>query len=511
MAADGHDVHMSRRELVRWSAGAGALAVLGGCGGLEDLAAAVAGPPAGTGTGAGRIARSARAAVEGTYYVDSRAGDDSNHGTDSSAAWRSLARVELAVAAGEIVAGDTVQFRAGSTFLRDEASDGPFWFEGGLLYQGSGSIGRPVFLGSGNRPFGIRGAGTALSDLVLQGGGLSVLRTDGMAPVHVSLTNVDCTDGARIGFQQLSGGGAGSGSTFAIQGGSFSRNGTIGINLTGARDTTVDGVTAADNGTVGIRLQSSGPGCGIRNCLAHGNGANGIGVDTPRAGGGAELIEGNSVYRNAALLDDRSGIKTFSVGTVIRYNEVFENGLDGTLNHGIQLEADSSDAHCYGNLCFGNRTAGISFTGSGHRLHHNTCDSNGESGIATFSTEVVDCEIKNNLLADNGVYSFRSHRSVALNGVRLDYNLHEWNGDPATVRYNGVDFASLDALTAAHGQESHGVEGGSRLHPSTRRVPQPSSAVGRGDASVGVTHDYAGRAYRNPPTIGAFEIRGRGS
>ncbi|MDH3224165.1 MAG: right-handed parallel beta-helix repeat-containing protein, partial [Gemmatimonadota bacterium] len=374
--ADLNDLHMSRRDLVRWSAGAGTLVVLGGCGGLEDLSAAVTGPPAGTGKGTAGIAQSARAAVDGTFYVDSLAGDDANPGNDSTLPWRSLGRLELAVGAGEIGAGDTVQFRAGSTFLRDESSEGSFWFEAGIRYRGSDISDRPVFVGSGDRPFGVRGTGTALRDLVLQGGDLSVLRTDGTAPVHVSLTNVDCTGGARIGFQQLSGAGAGSGSTFTIKGGSFSRNGTIGINLTGAQDTTVDGVEAADNGTVGIRLQSSGPGCVIRNCAAHGNGANGIGVDTPRPGGGAEVVEGNTVYRNAALLNDRSGIKTFSVGTVIRYNEVFENGLDGNLNHGIQLEAGSSDAHCYANLCFGNRTVGISFTGSGHRLYHNTCDSN---------------------------------------------------------------------------------------------------------------------------------------
>ena len=496
---------LSRRELVRRSADAGALVALGGCGVIGDALVGMAAPEA-VGVHGLPSAQARAGSSEVGFYVDSVRGDDSDIGTTPQTPWQSLARLEQAVQAGEIGAGDTVWFVGGSSFARNQASEGSFWFEEGIRYEGLGSGDKPRFVGSGDRPFGIRGLGTSLAHMSFIGGARSVLHTDGAAPVQIDLQEVDCLGGDEIGFQQLSGAGVSAGSSFVIVGGSFSDNGSIGINITGARETRVEGVTAARNGTVGIRLQSSGPECVIRGCLAHENGANGIGVDTPRSGGGGEVVEGNTVHSNARTLNDRSGIKTFSAGTVIRYNEVYDNGEAGTLNHGIQLETGSRDCLCYGNISRGNPTAGVSFTGSGHQIFHNTCHDNGESGIATFSTSVSDCRVKNNLLADNGRYSFRSHGSVSTSGLQVDYNLHERDGSAAVVRFVGIDYPTLAALEAAHGLEVHGVEGGARLSQRSR-VPPPSSAVGSGDPSVGIATDFDGNTYGNPPTIGAFEVQ----
>ena len=502
---------LSRRELMRRSAGAGAFVLLGACRVEGDVAAGVLGVE--SDAARGPVSGTADARPEPTataFYLDSFKGDDASDGTTSRSAWRTLARLEDAVGRGELGPGDTVRVAGGSSFARDQKAEGPFWFEQGIRYEGWGSGDKPRFLGAGDRPFGIRGHGTSLMHLRFIGGGRSVLHTDGTAPVNVQLEDVDCLGGGGIGLQQLSGAGPGVGSVFLIRGGSFSDNATIGINITGARDTLIDGATAARNGTVGIRLQSSGTGCVIRGCLTHDNGANGIGVDTPREGGGGEIIEGNEVFGNARLVADRSGIKTFSSGTVIRYNEVYENGAPGTLNHGIQLEAGSDSCVCYGNICHGNPTVGISFTGAGHRLYHNTCHANGESGLATFSTSVTDCEVKNNLLVDNGRFSFRSHGSVTVSSITVDHNLHESGGGAAVIRLDGVDYPTLAALHAAHGLESHGVEGGARMARNTRRVPPRSTAVGNGDADVGVAQDFDGRDYRDPPTIGALEVQGGG-
>ncbi|NNM34547.1 MAG: right-handed parallel beta-helix repeat-containing protein, partial [Gemmatimonadetes bacterium] len=431
---------LSRRQLVRWSADAGALVLFGGCGSVGDALAGMMAPDTVAIAATGAQTGAARGApAQAGFHVDSAKGDDAGAGTSPHAAWRTLARLEEGVRSGQVGPGDTVWFAGGSSFARDDATEGSFWFENGIRYEGAGPGDKPRFVGSGDRPFGIRGQGTALARLTFVGGVRSVLRTDGTAPVDIELDEVDCQGGVAIGFQQLSGAGASAGSTFLIVGGSFSDNGSIGINITGAQNSRVEGVTAARNGTVGIRLQSGGPGCVIRGCLATENGANGIGVDTPRTGGGGEVVEGNRVYSNARTLNDRSGIKTFSRGTVIRYNEVYENGEGGTLNHGIQLEAGSEACLCYGNVSRDNPTAGVSFTGPGHRIYHNTCHSNGESGIATFSTSVANCEVKNNLLVDNGQYSLRSHGSVATSGLQVDYNLHEERGAGAVVRFAGVD------------------------------------------------------------------------
>ncbi|NNF26233.1 MAG: hypothetical protein HKN73_03290, partial [Gemmatimonadetes bacterium] len=77
----------------------------------------------------------------------------------------------------------------------------------------------------------------------------------------------------------------------------------------------------------------------------------------------------------------------------------------------------------------------------------------------------------------------------------------------AVVRFAGVDYPTLVALEAAHGLEVHGVEGGARLSRKSR-VPPPSSAVGSGDPNVGIPTDFDGTPYRDPPTIGAFEVQG---
>ena len=82
------------------------------------------------------------------YYVDSAAGSDSNNGTSSSSPWKSLS----AVANRTFSAGDTINFKAGSSF------------SGGLTFKSSGTASAPIILqpyGSGARPvFSASGAGS---------------------------------------------------------------------------------------------------------------------------------------------------------------------------------------------------------------------------------------------------------------------------------------------------------------------------------------------------------------
>jgi hypothetical protein len=81
-------------------------------------------------------------AVSGTtasFYVDSVAGSDSAAGTSSSTPWKTLSPVN----SHSFVAGDVIQFKAGSTFT------------GGLTLGRSGVSGNPITYatyGTGNRP-----------------------------------------------------------------------------------------------------------------------------------------------------------------------------------------------------------------------------------------------------------------------------------------------------------------------------------------------------------------------
>ncbi|RPJ29055.1 MAG: hypothetical protein EHM35_13455, partial [Planctomycetaceae bacterium] len=82
------------------------------------------------------------------YYVDSVGGSDSNGGTSEGSPWKSLSKVT----SRSYAAGDTINFKAGSSF------------SGGLLFKSSGTASAPITLqpyGSGARPvFSASGAGS---------------------------------------------------------------------------------------------------------------------------------------------------------------------------------------------------------------------------------------------------------------------------------------------------------------------------------------------------------------
>jgi hypothetical protein len=79
------------------------------------------------------------AADDGSYYVDSSSGSDSNSGTSASSPWRSLAPVNSRT----FGPGDTIYLARGSEW------------DGGLTINGSGAEGRPLTVtayGDGERP-----------------------------------------------------------------------------------------------------------------------------------------------------------------------------------------------------------------------------------------------------------------------------------------------------------------------------------------------------------------------
>ncbi|MGW5161845.1 NosD domain-containing protein [Nonomuraea wenchangensis] len=77
-------------------------------------------------------ATAASAQAGTTYYVDSKAGDDSAEGTSARTAWRTLNAVNVA----DLKPGDTVAFRRGSSF------------EGPLMLTAKGTAARPIVVKS---------------------------------------------------------------------------------------------------------------------------------------------------------------------------------------------------------------------------------------------------------------------------------------------------------------------------------------------------------------------------
>ncbi|UNK16154.1 hypothetical protein MNQ98_16615 [Paenibacillus sp. N3/727] len=89
-----------------------------------------------------------------TYYVDNVSGDDNHGGTDQSAAWKTLAKVN----ATTFAPGDKILFKAGGSW------------QGQLWPKGSGADGSPIVIdmyGTGNKPL-ITGVTSELSTVFLK-------------------------------------------------------------------------------------------------------------------------------------------------------------------------------------------------------------------------------------------------------------------------------------------------------------------------------------------------------
>ncbi|WP_233146912.1 right-handed parallel beta-helix repeat-containing protein [Paenibacillus selenitireducens] len=89
-----------------------------------------------------------------TYYVDNVSGDDNHDGTDQSAAWKTLAKVN----ATTFAPGDKILFKAGGSW------------QGQLWPKGSGTDGSPIVIdkyGTGNKPL-IAGVTSELSTVFLK-------------------------------------------------------------------------------------------------------------------------------------------------------------------------------------------------------------------------------------------------------------------------------------------------------------------------------------------------------
>ena len=149
------------------------------------------------------------------------------------------------------------------------------------------------------------------------------------------------------------------------------RNGTIkgfsfGINLSGGRSCLVENISARDNTSAGIRVDS---GCTVRNNIAVDNLGSGIVASE------ANIISGNTAYsndldgidvgsdnlisNNNASLNARDGISTngFGFQNLISGNTTSGNGQDG-----IQIDCPSN---LTGNIAQGNGVMNVNLIGLG--------------------------------------------------------------------------------------------------------------------------------------------------
>jgi hypothetical protein len=181
----------------------------------------------------------------------------------------------------------------------------------------------------------------------------------------------------------------------------------------------------------------------IRNCIADGNGVNGIAFY--KASG--VLIQGNIVAHNGNMLPSwSSGVNLYTVtGTsqdnIVRGNVSFEN-VDISSNHsdgsGFILDQNSTGALFDSNIAFGNGGSCIRITNSsGAHIVNNSCFHDGVDPANAFTVHEIffsDATSRTNLLVSNNLAAAIAGRMGASQttgtGSTFRTNLFVDNGGP---------------------------------------------------------------------------------
>jgi hypothetical protein len=253
----------------------------------------------------------APASAAGTTYYVSAAGSDSNSGTVSTSAWKTLSKVNQAV----LKPGDTVRFRRGDTFT------------GGVVTAQSGTSTAPITLnsyGTGNAP--IVTGGKSGNCIRINGSYTTVegLRAVACGYAGISITGDRNTVRNSSASNNAVGLKVGSGSDYGnYTGNSLTNNNVMNVNTPGTNCGTSVAVNCSDDsGAFGVLINGS-------DNEFSGNtvsGSTGKSYDYNQDGGAFEIYNGNrnNIHHNVSLDNNNFSELGKSSGTAdgntFRYN-----------------------------------------------------------------------------------------------------------------------------------------------------------------------------------------------
>jgi parallel beta-helix repeat protein len=270
----------------------------------------------------------------------------------------------------------------------------------------------------------------------------------------------------------------------------------------------------------------------FRNCIADGNGINGIAFY--KATG--VLIQSSIIAHNGNQLPSfSSGVNLFTAGgtfqdNVVRGNVSFEN-VDISSNHsdgsGFILDQNSTGALFDSNIAFGNGGSCIRLTNSsGAHIVNNTCYHNGVDPANAFTVHEIffsDNTSRTNVLASNNLAAAIAGRmgfsQTTGTGSTFRNNLQINNNGPTPFFMNpaGVDFRPVAGSTTVIDQGNTGDAGPNDIGFDPRCIRQQSGqAVARWQYAVDYTYiasvgGVAGcfspgpRTQGPAPDLGAYE------
>lgn len=233
----------------------------------------------------------------------------------------------------------------------------------------------------------------------------------------------------------------------------------------------------------------------------YGTEGNGIRI---QADSGAGTINGVMLSTTSITNSAGDGIKLAGETGMTGINRM---NIQTSALYGIELAAASAATphlKLTSSLIHHNGSYGISYNApyaAGLELYHNTLADNGTINLAIFNQAGM-AKIENNIFYGSSAMT-DLYAANALAGM-VTVNNNCYNEMTNMFGYAGTAYSTIAAFRAT-GLESNGV-GNSSIGLNGDYTPSTSSPCkASGNMMTGVTMDYTGKAYGNPPSSGAYQ------
>lgn len=289
-----------------------------------------------------------------------------------------------------------------------------------------------------------------------------------------------------------------------LSGAQVARCGFAGVELSVLSDGGATGSRMQDVSVDGVTVASPGEGWSGRRYGTEGEGLRVV------ADAGAGSMSGIAVSAMQVSGAAGDGVKLAGeVGTV----SLDRMCLEGDAGYGIEVAEPTAKTlllKLTASIVSGNGSYGILYDApdaAGLKLYQDSFYDNAGIDVGILAQAGV-ADIRNDLFYnDTAVTDF--YAANILQGVTLDHDCYEDGTN--MIGYAGVAYSTLADFTTATGLEAHGTGSGAvgLAGPAQGdlQLTAASNCRGLGDPTVGVSLDYSGARFADPPSSGAYEFQ----